>query len=98
MATTSNRSRTNRTATPDIDAATERVRAANDRITEAGRKVTTAYLDGVDRYVTGLTNAERKLAKQSQFEAFGQLLNVHADLTEDVFKAGVSATRELVSA
>ena len=95
MATTSNR---NRTATPDIDAATERMRDANDRITEAGRKVTTAYLDGVDRYVAGLTNAERKLAKQSQFEAVGQLLSVHADLTEDVFKAGLAATRELVSA
>ncbi|HEY3726303.1 MAG TPA: hypothetical protein VGL51_03945 [Solirubrobacteraceae bacterium] len=95
MATTTNR---NRTATPDIDAAAERVREANDRITEAGRKVTAAYLDGVERYFTGLAKAERRFGEQTQFEAVGHLVNAHANLTEDVVKASVSATRELISA
>ena len=95
MAATTDR---NHTATPDIDAATERAREASDRITEAGRKVTSAYLDGVERYFTGLAKAERHFGEQTQFEAVGHLLNAHANLTEDVVKASVSATRELISA
>jgi hypothetical protein len=97
MATTTNR---NRTAASDFDfdAATERVREAGDRFTETSRKVTAAYLDGMDRYVTGLAKAERKLGEQSQFETFSSVLKAHADLTEDVFKAGLAATRELISA
>jgi hypothetical protein len=95
MATTSNRSRK---VTPDLDTATERVREANDRITEASRKVTNAYLDGVERYVVGLTKAERQLGEQSQFELVTSVLGAHANLTEDVVKASVSATRELIAA
>jgi hypothetical protein len=95
MATATNR---NRTVTPDIDAAAERVREANDRITEASRKVTGAYLDGVERYFTGLAKAERRFGEQTQFETVGHLVNAHANLTEDVVKASVSATRELISA
>jgi hypothetical protein len=95
MATTTNR---NHNATPDLEAAAERVKKANDRITDAGRKVTSAYLDGVERYVIGFADAERKLAEQSQFEAVGDLLNTHATITEDVFKASLAATRELIKA
>ncbi|HEY2258159.1 MAG TPA: hypothetical protein VGH45_00525 [Solirubrobacteraceae bacterium] len=95
MAATTSR---NHTATPDIEAATERVREANDRITEAGRKITVAYLDGVERYFTGIAKAERRFGDQTQFETVGHLLNAHASLTEDVVKASVSATRELISA
>ena len=99
MATTTSKtnSRT-RNVTPDLDAATERVREANERIVEAGRKVTLAYLDGVERYWSGIAKAERKFGDQAQIEAFGQLLHTHADLTEDVVKASVAATRELVAA
>jgi hypothetical protein len=94
MAATTTRNHT----IPDVDAAAERVRHANDRLTEAGRKMTTAYLDGVERYVGGLADAERKLARQSQFESVGDLLKAHANVTEEVVKASVAATRELIHA
>jgi hypothetical protein len=94
---TSNSS-TRRNAGPDLDAAGDRIREANDRFVSAGRKVTGAYLDGVEKYVTGVAQAERKLGEQSQIDAFGQLLDAHARLTEDFVKASVSATRELISA
>jgi len=86
------------TAGPDLDAVAERIREANERIVAASRKATVAYLDGVERYVAGVVQAERKVGEQSQIEVFGQLLNAHASLTEDVVKAGVAATRELISA
>jgi hypothetical protein len=88
----------NHTPTPDFEAAAERVKKANDRIADAGRKVTSAYLDGVERYVVGLADAERKLAQQSQFESVGDLLSTHANIAEDVVKASVAATRELIKA
>ncbi len=93
MAATTNRTRN---VTPDLDAATERVREANDRIAEAGRKATVAYLDGVERYWTGVAKAERKFGDQAQVEAVAHLLNAHANLTEDVVKASTSASRELI--
>jgi hypothetical protein len=95
MATSTSR---NHTSTPDFEAAAERVKKANDRIADAGRKVTSAYLDGVERYVIGWTEAERKLAEQPQFESVSGLLDAHASITEDVFKASVAATRELIKA
>jgi hypothetical protein len=96
MATATTNSRRN--TTPDFDAAGERIREANDKFLTAGRKVTAAYLDGVERYVTGVTKAERKLGEQSQVDAFSQLFTAHANLTDDVVKASVSATRELINA
>jgi hypothetical protein len=95
MATTTS---PNHTPAPDFEAAAERVKKANDRIADAGRKVTSAYLDGVERYVVGLADAERKLAQQSQFETVGDLLSTHANIAEDVVKASVAATRELIKA
>jgi hypothetical protein len=83
---------------PDLEAATERARETNDRLTEVGRKVTNAYLDGVEKYATSFADFERKLGKQSQVEAVAGMLDTHAQLTEDVVKAGVSAARELVTA
>jgi hypothetical protein len=97
MATSNTRTKTD-TATPDIEAASEQIREAGDRFVAAGRKVTIAYLDGVERYVAGVAKAERKIGEQSQIDSFGQLLNAHANLTEDVVKASVAATRELISA
>jgi len=88
----------NHTTTPDFEAAAERVKKANDRIYDAGRKATSAYLDGVERYIVGWTDAERKLAEQTQFEAVSTVLTAHASITEDVVKASVAATRELIKA
>jgi hypothetical protein len=82
---------------PDLEAAGERAREANERFIEAGRKVTSAYLDGLERYVNGVTQFERKLGAQSQVEAVSGLLNAHAKMTEDVTSATVSAARELVA-
>ena len=99
-ASSTNRSQsTNRQSIiPDLAAVNERIRETNDRWADATRKLTIAYLDGVDNYVAGVAKAERKLGAQSPVTALGDLVNIHADLTEDVFKAGVAATRELVSA
>jgi hypothetical protein len=94
MATAASKSST---VVPDLEAATERAREVNDRVTEVGRKVTTAYLDGVEKYVAGVTQFERKLAEQVNVEAVADLFDAHAKLTEDVTKAGVSATRELIA-
>jgi hypothetical protein len=92
MAATTDRNHT----APNLDGAAERVRQANERLTEAGRKMTTVYLDGVERYVVSLADAERRLARQTQFESVGDLLNAHANVTEEVVKAGVAATRGLI--
>ena len=82
---------------PDLEAAGERVREANERFIEAGRKITSAYLDGVERYVNGLTQFERKIGSQSQVEGVTGLFNAHAKMTEDVTSATISAARELVA-
>jgi hypothetical protein len=82
---------------PDLEAATERVREANERFAEAGRKVTGAYLDGLERYIGGLTQFERKLGQQAQVDAVTSLFNAHAKMTDDVTSATVSAARELIS-
>jgi hypothetical protein len=98
MAATTTKNGTHAYTAPDFDAAAERVREANERISEAGRKATSAYLDGVERYVVGLAEAERKLARQTQFESVGDLLKAHANVTEEVVKAGVAASRGLIRA
>jgi hypothetical protein len=95
MATTSTKSRT---FVPDLEAATERAREANDRLVDVGRKVSSAYLDGVETYVAGLAQFERKIGEQSQVESVASMLGTHARLTEDMVKASVSATRELITA
>lgn len=83
---------------PDLEAATERARETNDRLAEVGRKVTGAYLDGVEKYAASVADFERKLAKQTQVDAIASMFETHAQLTEEVVKAGVSAARELITA
>ena len=95
MATTSTKTNT---AVPDFEAATERARETNERLLETGRKVSSTYLDGVENYISGLAQFERKVGEQSQVEAVASLLSTHAQLTEDVVKASVSAARELITA
>ncbi|MGH2857465.1 MAG: hypothetical protein ACRDMJ_08260 [Solirubrobacteraceae bacterium] len=84
--------------TPDIEGTTARFQEAGERVYDASRKVTGAYLDGVERYVTGLTQIERKLGEQTQLEPFATLLGAHAKLTDDVTKASLTAARELIAA
>ena len=96
MATTTS-NKTNR-AVPDFEAAAERARDTNERLLETGRKVSSTYLDGVENYVSGLLQLERKVAGQSKVEPVASMLSTHAQLTEDVFKASVSAARELITA
>ena len=86
------------TLVPDFEAATERARETNDRLADVGRKVSSAYLDGVEKYVLELAQFERKIGKQTQFDSVASLLGTHAQLTEDVVKANVSAARELITA
>jgi len=92
------RSTKTNTAAPDLEAATERARETNERFAEVGRKVTGAYLDGVEKYVSGIAQVERRIGKQSHVEAVASLFDTHAKLTEDVTKASVAAARELVTA
>ena len=80
----------------NLDAAAERARDAGHRLARAGRQATSAYLDGIDRYATGVARAERALGEQSRLAPVSQTFDAHAKLTEDVVKAGVAATRELV--
>jgi|GEM_PF-3087087 len=82
---------------PDLEAATERALEANERFVEASRKFTGAYLDGVEKYVSGLAQFERKLGEQSRIDVVNDLLSAHAQMTEDLTKAGLRATRELIA-
>jgi hypothetical protein len=93
-----NTSNKTNTVAPDFKEATERARKTNERLLETGRKVSSAYLDGVENYVSGLAQVERKVGQQSRVESVASLLNTHAQLTEDVVKANVSAARELITA
>ena len=93
MATTNTKS----SFVPDLEAAGERVRETNDRLAEVGRKVTSAYLDGVEKYAESIAEFERRLGKQSQIDAIASMFDTHAQLTEEVVKAGVSAARELIT-
>ncbi len=83
---------------PDLEAAGERARETNERLTEVGRKMTSAYLDGVEKYAESFAEFERKLGKQSHVDAVASMFDTHAQLTEEVVKAGVSAARELITA
>jgi hypothetical protein len=94
MATSSTKTNT---AAPDFEAATERAREANERLLEVGRKVSSAYLDGVEKYATGLAQFERKVAEQSKVDGIASLLDAHADLTEEITKVSVSTARELIA-
>jgi hypothetical protein len=88
----------NSTVLPDFEGATERVREANDRLAEVGRKVTGAYLDGVENYVSGVAQLERKIGTHIKVDAIASLLQTHADQTEAMTKVSLSAARDLITA
>ena len=83
---------------PDLEHAAEQARETGDKFVEAGRKVTNAYLDGVEKYVHGIAQFQRKLGEQSRMEPFSGVLTAQAKLTEDLTSASVTAARELIAA
>jgi hypothetical protein len=95
MPTTTSKSST---FVPDLEVAAERARETNERLAEVGRKVTSAYLDGVEKYAESFADLERKLGKQTHVDAVASIFDTHAQLTEEMVKAGVSAARELIAA
>ncbi len=95
MATTTPKSKT---FIPDFEAATERALQANERIATASRTITTAYLDSLESYVDGLAQFERKLGEQSKVDAVTDLVNAHAQVSQDLAKAGVRVAREFIAA
>ena len=97
MATTNSKQDTN-TIYPDFENAAEQAREAGDKLIEAGRQVTTAYLDGVEKYVHGVAQFQRKLGEQSKLEPFSGVLTAQAKLAEDLTSASVTAARELIAA
>jgi hypothetical protein len=83
---------------PDFETAAEQTREAGDKLIEASRKVTNAYLDGVEKYVHGVAQFQRKLGEQSKLEPFSGVLSAQAKLAEDLTSASVTAARDLIAA
>ena len=83
---------------PDFETATEQAREAGDKLVDAGRKVTNAYLDGLEKYVHGVAQFQRRLGEQSKLEPFSGVLTAQAKLAEDLTSASVTAARELIAA
>ena len=91
-------SKQDNTIYPDFETATEQAREAGDKLIEAGRKVTNAYLDGLEKYVHGVAQFQRRLGEQSKLEPFAGVLTAQAKLAEDLTSASVNAARELIAA
>jgi hypothetical protein len=83
---------------PDFETAAEQARETGEKFAEAGRKVTNAYLDGVEKYVHGVAQFQRRLGEQTKLEPFAGMLTAQAKLGEDLTSASVNAARELISA
>jgi len=82
----------------DFETIVEQTREAGDKLVASSRKLTTAYLDGVEKYVTGVAQFQRKLGEQIKVEPFTGVLNAQAKLAEDLTSAGVAAARDLIAA
>ena len=82
----------------DLETVVEQTREAGDKLVASSRKLTTAYLDGVEKYVDGVAQFQRKLGEQIKVEPFAGVLNAQAKLAEDLTSAGVAAARELIAA
>lgn len=82
----------------DFDNVVEQTREAGDKLVASSRKLTIAYLDGVEKYVGGVAQFQRKLGEQIKLEPITGVLNAQAKLVEDLTSASVATARELVSA
>ena len=82
----------------DFETVVEQTRETSDKLVASSRKLTAAYLDGVEKYVGGVTQFQRKLGEQIKVEPFSGVLNAQAKLAEDLTSAGVAAARELIAA
>jgi hypothetical protein len=96
MATTQTKQDTN--IYPDFETAAEQARETGEKFVDAGRKVTNAYLDGIEKYVHGVAQFQRKLGEQSKLEPLAGVLTAQAKLAEDLTSASVTAARELIAA
>ena len=83
---------------PDFESAAEQARETGDKFLDANRKITNAYLDGVEKYVHGVAQFQRKLGEQSKLEPVAGVLTAQAKLAEDLTSAGVTAARDLIAA
>jgi hypothetical protein len=83
---------------PDFESAAEQARETGDKFLEASRKITNAYLDGLEKYVHGVAQFQRKLGEQSKLEPLTGVLTAQAKLAEDLTSASVTAARELIAA
>ncbi len=95
MAATSSK---HNTTYPDFESTAEQVRETGDKFVRAGAKVTGAYLDGVEKYVHGIAQFQRRLGEQTKLEPLAGILTAQAKLAEDLTSASVNAARELIAA
>ena len=77
---TTTQTKTDQTLYPDFESAAEQARETGDKFIEAGRKVTNAYLDGVEKYVHGIAQFQRKLGAESKTV---HLMSISIDPEED---------------
>jgi hypothetical protein len=82
---------------PDFASAAEQARETGDKFVDASRKITNAYLDGVEKYVHGVAQFQRKLGEQSKLEPLAGVLTAQAKLAEDLTSASVGAARDLIT-
>ncbi len=84
--------------TPDLDTVVEQTREAGDKLVASSKKLTIAYLDGVEKYVGGVAQFQRKLGEQVKLEPLTGVINAQAKLVEDLTSASVATARELINA
>jgi hypothetical protein len=69
----------------------------SEQLLEGARKAGTQYLEAYEKAVGRAVALERKLAASSGHEWLAQLLETHAELSQDLTKAYTSAARTLFS-
>ncbi len=83
---------------PDFETIVEQARTAGDQFITTSRKLAGAYLDGVEKYVGGVAQFQRKLGEEVKLEPLTGLLNAQAKLAVDLTSTSVAAARELITA
>jgi hypothetical protein len=77
----------------DLNGAAEQVTQLNDRLLDAGKQFGNLYLDGYEKAVASMTDAQKKLAEQSQVAVMQSLIEAQADLTGELTKTYTTAAR-----
>lgn len=81
----------------DLNAATEQVSHLNDQFLDAAKQFGNMYLDGFEKAVTSLTDAQKKLAAHSQVEGIQSLIEAQADLTSQLTETYTTAARKALA-